>query len=396
MAIAAALLAERLTPLFEASVAAGEVPGVVALVTDAHADRWVGAFGERRQGGGVPMTADTIGWIASMTKPLTTAAVLQLVERGRLDLDAPASRWLPAIGAVPVLEGFDASGAPMLRRPRREVTLRHLLTHTGGFGYEFWSEALQRHQALRAADAGGAEHRFFSFPMLFDPGTRWNYGVGIDWAGRVVEAVSGLRLGEWFARHLTGPLDMRDTRFGVAPQSLGRTASMHQRVGSGRFEASTTAPPAAPPWDIGGGGLFGTLPDYGCFIRMILNEGRHGRAAVLGRSSVEHMRTNQIGELRSGRLCSVMPQASGDAEFLPGVAKGWTFGFQINLEPAPTGRPAGGLAWAGLSNCYFWIDPVNRIGGALMAQILPFADAKVLALFETFERAVYACSGRAT
>ena len=383
-------LADRLARLFEAAVARGDVAGVAALVCDARSDLWAGACGARRLGSGDAMTADTIGWIASMTKPLTTAAVLQLVERGLLDLDEAAQRWAPALGELQVLTGFDAAGQPVLRPPKTQVTLRQLLTHAGGLGYEFWSEDIKRYAALRPpADGAPRQHRYFAFPMLFDPGTRWNYGVGIDWAGRIVEAATGARLGDWIAEHLTGPLGMVDTRFGVPADAQHRVAAMHQRTGEGSLAPSATTPPAAPEWDMGGGGMYGTVLDYGRFIRMILNRGRHEGRVILHPDCVELMCRNQIGALRVAPLRSALPQMTHDAEFFPGVAKAWTLGFQVNLDPAPTGRPAGGLMWAGLSNCYFWIDPVNGIGGAYMTQVLPFVDARALDLYCEFEKTVY-------
>ncbi len=383
-------LAQRLERLFGAAVEAGEVPGVVALVTDANADRWVGAFGVRRLGDSDPMRVDTIGWIASMTKPLTTAVALQLVERGMLDLDAPAADWVPALGELPVLEGFDADGRPRLRPARATATLRQLLTHTGGLGYDFWSRRLSRYQQWRSAQREPARgHRYFGFPLLADPGTRWNYGVGIDWTGRVIEAATGQRLGDVVARQLTGPLGMSDTRFGVRPEDRGRLASMHQRAPDGSLVATATDPPAEPEWHMGGGGMYGTAPDYGRFIRLILAQGRHEGRTILGPGSIEAMSTNQIGRLRVAPLRAAMPELSHDAEFFPGIEKDWTLGFQINLEAAPTGRSAGSLMWAGLANGFFWIDPAAGLGGALLTQILPFCDPKSLALFYAFERTVY-------
>lgn len=385
-----ASLAERLEGLLARAVGEGDLPGAVALVTDARGECWAGASGRLRVGGAAPMRADTIGWIASMTKPLTTAAVLQAVERGLLALDEPASRWLPALRELAVLEGFEPGGAPRLRPPARPPTLREMLTHTAGFGYDFWSPELTRFQAWRvAAGAAGRDHRYFGFPLLADPGRRWNYGVGIDWAGRVLEAASGMRLGEWFERHLTGPLGMVDTRFGVAPQAAGRVAAMHQRGADGRLVPGDTVPPAAPPWDMGGGGLYGTATDYARFIRFILNRGVHEGERLLGLPGVDAMHGNQIGDQRVVMLRSAQPAMSGDAEFFPGLPKAWTLGFQLNLDRAPTGRAVGSLSWAGLSNCYFWIDPARRIGGVFLAQVLPFADPRALAVFEAFERTVY-------
>src|SRR6266545_5495090 len=172
------------------SVAEGDVPGVVALAADDNGLIYAGAFGERELGSGVEMTLDTVCWIASMTKAVTSVSAMQLLEQGRLSLDDPLAGVLPRLGSVQVLEGFDDAGAPRLRAPKRPITLRHLLTHTAGFGYDTWNADIARY-------AGGAPLRglaALSAPLVFDPGDRWEYGVSTDWVGRVVEEASGQSL----------------------------------------------------------------------------------------------------------------------------------------------------------------------------------------------------------
>jgi methyl acetate hydrolase len=368
----------------------GSVPGVVAMVTRRDGTIYEGAFGQRVLGRGPAMTVDTVGWIASLTKAVTSAAAMQLVERGRLDLDVPAHAVVPAIAQVQVLTGFDGAGRPQLRPPGHPITLRHLLTHTAGFGYEMWNRDMRRVQAALGLP-GIAECRNASLlaPLLFDPGERWNYGIGVDWAGRMVEAASGKALGEAMRDSLFTPLGMGSTAFGITAAMRARLAKLHQRGDDGDLTAVDQEANQAPEFESGGGGLYSTAADYLKFVRMILNGGAAIGARVLRPQTVALMSRNQIGGQRVTPLKTAIPRLSNDAEFFPGVAKTWGLSFQINAQPAPTGRPAGGLMWAGLSNVYYWIDPVEGLAGVFLTQILPFADAKALPLYYAFETAVY-------
>ncbi len=384
-------LRRRADALLGEAVSRRRVPGVIAMVTDREVNLYDGAFGERALGGGETMAQDTVIWLASMTKPITATAAMQLVERGALDLDSPASRWLPELADTQVLEGFDDTGEPLLRPPRRPVTLRHLLTHTAGFGYSFWSAEILRFQERRGIpDSGSGENAALKTPLLFDPGDHWGYGIGIDWAGKLVEAASGLTLGAFMKENILEPLGMASTAFRITSDMRGRLAKVHQRDDDGMLEAIDWEFPQEPEFEEGGGALYGTVGDYVRFVRMILNRGRADRPRVLEENPVALMSANQIGACRVNALKTAMPKRSNDVEFFPGIPKGWGFSFMINLEPAPTGRSAGSLAWAGMANTYFWIDPAKGLGGVFATQILPFADTRALPLYLDFETAVYA------
>ena len=387
-------LREQADSLLRRAVEEGEVPGVVAMATDRNGPIYEGAFGRRVLGQPAPMTADTVAWIASMTKALTATAAMQLVEEGKLDLDAAASRWIPELGSVQVLEGFDDAGEPRVRPPKRPVTLRHLLTHTAGFGYAVWSEAVGRYQqAKQIPTTGTCKNAALRLPLLFDPGERWWYGINIDWTGKVVEAASGATLGAVLRQNLFGPLGMDSTAFKITPSMRERLAKVHQRGDDGGLQPLDFEVPQEPEFEMGGGGLYSTAVDYLRFVRMILNRGAGDTARVLQAETVELMSRNHIGELDVTPLKSTMPLVSNDAEFFPGVAKKWGLSFMINAEPAPTGRSAGSLAWGGLGNTYFWIDPAQGVGGVYVTQIMPFADRKSLPLFHAFETAVYRSLG---
>jgi methyl acetate hydrolase len=336
------------------------------------------------------MTTGTVGWIASMTKALTGTAAMQLVEQGRLELDRPATDWVPELSQVQVLEGFAADGEPLTRPPRRPITLRHLLTHTAGFSYEIWSEEIIRYQEAKGIPGIiSCQNAALNTPLLFDPGERWEYGINIDWAGKMVEAASGRRLGAYMQDNIFEPLGMEDTAFKLRPDMRARLARIHQRGDGEDFTALDLEIPQEPEFDMGGGGLYGTVGDYLRFVRMILNRGEADGQQVLRPETVDMMARNQMGECRVRPVKTAMPPLSNDAEFFPGMPKTWGLTFMINTEQAPTGRTAGSLAWAGLANSYYWIDPKEGIGGVYLTQILPFGDKKSLPLFFAFEKAVY-------
>lgn len=370
----------------------GRVPGVVAGVTDRDSDIYLGASGVRDLSSNIAMTTDTVFNIWSTTKAITGTAVLQLVESNDLDLRAPAKEYAPAIGELQVIEGFDDAGQPIMRPPARDVTTHDLLTHTAGFGYDFFNEKYKRlaeeHGQPSVATASRAA---LTTPLLFDPGTKWEYGTNIDWAGQVVEGIAGKRLGEVFAERIFAPLGMRESAFAPSADLLARKVRHHQREEDGTLTPSDFAAPIEPEVDFGGHGLFSTVPDYLKFIRMWLNEGRSASGEqVLSPATVELGFQNQLPDnLQVTMLPGVIPWLSNDAEFFPGLRKGWSYTFQYNEEPWPTGRPTGAIGWAGLANLFYWIDRENGFGGYWATQILPFGDAQSFGRFLEFETAAY-------
>jgi CubicO group peptidase (beta-lactamase class C family) len=381
----------RADAVLREAVERGAVPGVAAVAGDRDGTLYQGAFGRRGLDQEAPMTADTVVWIASMTKAITTVAALQQVEAGRLSLDGPIAEVLPALRSPQVLEGFGEDGAPRLRPARRPITLRHLITHTSGFSYDMWHEGICR--VMEHGDIPGVitcRRAALTTPLVADPGERWEYGIGIDWAGLAVEAVTGRPLAEVMRDRITGPLGMADTAFRLGPAQRARLASMHARGPDGTLAAIPFEIPQEPEFHMGGGGLYGTAPDYLRFCRMVLNGGTLDGARILAPETAAEMGRNQIGDLRVRPMRTAKPAASNDAEFFPGQPKSWGLGFMINEEAVEDGRSAGGLAWAGLGNTYYWIDPARALAGVVVTQILPFADPAVLDVLAAFERAVLA------
>ena len=373
------------------------VPGVAAVVTDRRGAIYEGAAGERRLGGGAAMTPDTVCAAFSTTKAVTATVCLRLMEEGRLDLDAPATgTHAPAIGRVQVIEGWDEDGRPRLRAPRREITTRMLLLHTAGFAYDFFDETYHRlateHGQPSVVTATRAS---LDTPLLFDPGERWEYGSSIDWAGQVVEGVTGQRLGEAMRERVFEPLGMADTAFTMTPSMRGRRAVVHRRDASGALTPMDDfVLDQDPEVHMGGHGLYSTALDYARFIRMWLDDGDGPGGRVLRPETVRMAEANGLGERKIKALPAVVPSLTNEAEFFPGMPKSWALSFMVNDEDAPTGRPAGSLAWAGLANLYYWIDRRHGLGGFWATQILPFADPASVGGYLDFETAVYDARAR--
>jgi methyl acetate hydrolase len=365
------------------AVSRQDVLGVVALAVDTNGVMYRGTFGTADGTSGQAIGADAIFRIASMTKPVTSVAAMQLVERGEIALDAPAAQYLPELAGAMVLERFDAArGTYELRPPSGPITVRQLLTHTAGFGYAFSSDTLRDFEPL-------AEDVDVVGPLLFEPGTSWSYGTSTDWVGRLVEAVSGQSLEDYFTEHILEPLQMFDTGFNVPQADWPRAVVLARRQADGALlqEARTDLAPVTT--FSGGGGLWSTATDYGRFMQMWLNDGTLDGRRVLSAETVATMSSNQVGALPAGRIVSALPDLSND--FTPTAdARGrFGLGFLINLDDQPDRRSAGSLGWAGLYNTYFWIDPASGVAGVILTQVLPFADSLVLTVFEAFERAVY-------
>ena len=383
-------LKENADLLLRNAVEAGDIPGVVAMATNRDRAIYEGAFGQRVLGQNVAMTTDTVVWIASMTKVLTSAAAMQLVEQGKLDLVSPVTRWVSDLSKIQVLEGWDGNGQPRTRAPKRPITLRHLLTHTSGFSYDLWNADIGRYQEVtHLPGIGSGQYAALFAPLIADPGERWEYGIGVDWVGKIVEAVSGKKLGVYLQENFFGPLGMKSTAFKITPAMRKQMAQMHQRDDNGELTLTDFEFAEEPEFDMGGGGLYSTAGDYLLFIRMILNRGKLNGNQVLKPETVDLMSRNAMGDTKVTLLKTVIPALSNNAEFFPGMPKTWGLGFMINEQTAPTGRSAGSLAWAGLANTYFWIDPHKGLGGVYLTQILPFADTKSLPLFSAFEKVVY-------
>jgi CubicO group peptidase (beta-lactamase class C family) len=372
-----------------------EVPGVVAVAANSDGVIYEGAFGKRDLAKGTDMTADSVFWIASMTKALTATAAMQLVEQGKLQLDEPISKVLPELAAPQVLEGFDDKGQPKLRPAKRPITLRQLLTHTAGFTYDLWDADTA--QYVKAANLPGiisCKNAALTTPLAFDPGDRWEYGINIDFAGKAVEAVSGQGLNVYLREHIFQPLGMKDTDFVIGPDQKKRLVTVHARKPDGGLDPIEFGVPQEPEFFMGGGGLYGTGRDYLAFLQMLMHGGEFNGARLLRPETVAQMSKNNIGDVNISRvvLKTTAPKSTPDVDMgqrFPGQDIKWGLSFLINPQEGPAGRSGGSLSWAGLANTYFWVDPSKHVAGVILTQVLPFVDPRVLGLYGKFESGVY-------
>jgi hypothetical protein len=366
-------------------IASRKIPAVSAMVATRDKTLYSGAFGTR-DSSGAPVTPQSIFSIASMTKAIATTAALQLVERGKVELEAPASNYLPQLANLDVCEGFDTNGKPVLRPAKTPVTLKHLLTHTSGFCYDIWDGGMFQYVSRTKGQPAGAKPG----PLMFEPGTRWQYGQGIDWAGRVVEKVSGKSLEDYLQAEICGPLEMPDTSYILPAAKFDRLVTGYVRQKDGTLKQDERKLPTPPKAFNGGGGLYSTTGDYVRFMQAILNKGQGvNKARILKPETVAMMEANQIGNLTAGKMKSYQP-TSRDVDMQPGAVEKWTLGFLMNPTPYKGGRSAGSLAWAGFYNTFYWIDPRKSLCAVIMMQFLPFVDEQAVGLLNDFERAVYA------
>jgi CubicO group peptidase (beta-lactamase class C family) len=363
--------------LLDGAVAKGAMHGVAAVVVDRSGSLFHHAAGEAH--------ADTVFRNASMTKAVATTAALQLVEQGRLALDATVESILSEFGRLQVLDGFDGD-TPRLRPPASKATVRQLMTHSAGLGYFFLNAKLLRYCEVTGEPTPlTGLKRSLSVPLVNDPGTAWEYGVNTDWLGLVVEKLSGQRLGDYLRQHVWGPLGMSDSTFTPSAGQRERLLRVAQRQADGSLKPSPYDLPPTSEWDAAGHGSYGTIQDYGRFVQAWLADG----AGVLQADTVrlalgDHLSPVKLPEL----MKSMVPDLSNDVPGLP-VPQGWGLGFHLTLADLPGMRSNGTGDWAGVFNSYYWIDRTKGIGGVLMTQLLPFFDMRVIETLLGFEMAVY-------
>jgi CubicO group peptidase (beta-lactamase class C family) len=261
--------------------------------------------------------------------------------------------------------------------------LRHLLTHTAGFGYEMWDPDLIRYcKTSGTPSILTGQLASLRLPLVFDPGERWEYGINIDWAGRAIENVAGQPLDTYLGEHIFAPLGMTDTGFDPSADQASRLARVHRRGADGSLEPITMEMPQRE-FISGGGGLLSTGHDYIAFLQMLLHQ------ELLRPETVALIGHNQTGDLQLGIMKTAMPELSNDVDLFPGVKCAHGLANVINAQAGPNGRSVGTMTWAGLFNSYYWIDPQKRVTGVILTQILPFADQFAVRLYGEFERGVY-------
>jgi methyl acetate hydrolase len=369
------------------AVSAGDVPFVVAMSGNSSGVTWSGAAGERAPGQAA--TEDTVFRIFSMSKAVGSTAAMILIDRDKLSPDTPVEEILPQFSDIKVLDGFDGD-TPRFRAPKAKATVRHLATHTSGFVYEFWNGDIPKYmEATEHPTILSGLKTSLNYPLVFEPGERWDYGIGIDWLGQVVEAIDGRRIDAFCREEIFNPLGMPDTNFEVTDSMAKRLSVVKARGEDGQFADFEIAPPPNPEFYGMGHALYSTAPDYMRFVRMFLNKGQLDGNRILSEAGVETMLANHIGDLRVGMLKTVTP-LSADAEFFPGLEKSHSLGFLRMEEDVPEMRTAGSQTWAGVLNTHFWFDLARNVAGLIMTQTLPFVEPRFMKVYERFERTVYA------
>ena len=358
------------------------IPGLVAFAADRNGVLYHGAFGTADIATKRAMTEDAMFRIASMTKPVASLALMQLIERGRFTLDDPVEKHLPEFRDLKVFESFDhATGEYRLRPARKSVTVRQLLTHTSGIAYNFVSPIVRDFKPKNG-------ETYPVGPLLFDPGERWHYGTSTDWVGRLVEVATGQSLDAYFREHIFAPLKMVDTHYSIPSDKHARLVAMHHREGGSMVKDATQLPVTLRTTP-GSTGLTSTGADYIRFLRMVLNGGELDGVRLVSAETISDMSRNHIGGLNCFALKTAMPERSNDFFFIADGRDKWGLGFLIAAADRPGGPSAGSLSWGGLFNTYFWIDRAKGVTGTILMQFLPFADGNALAVYDNFKRGVY-------
>jgi methyl acetate hydrolase len=381
----------RIDHVLHDAVESGVVPNVVAMAANQDGPIYEGAAGPRVAGGppSDAVTADTTFRIASMTKMVATTAALQLVEQGKLDLDAPVETYRPEFADLQVLEGFDGD-TPRLRAPKSKATVRQLANHTSGLAYWFWNADIVRWEAATGTpNVLSGDAVIFTAPLVADPGTTYEYGINADWLGRVVEAASDTPLDAYITEHILTPLEMEHTAFAIGDEQRSDLAAIHLRDADGAWAPSEIDWERSPDYWAGGHGLYATPRDYLRFQRMLLGGGTLDGVRILRRETVDAAFTNQIGALDFPPAITTADPGSS-ADFKAGPRHKFGLGLLLNTERRPGMRAVGSGAWAGLFNTHFWVDRETGVTGAIYSQTLPFVDPPVFQVYADFEKTLYA------
>jgi CubicO group peptidase (beta-lactamase class C family) len=373
--------ASDISAVLKAATDRGDVPGVVVAVVNKDGVLYNEAFGRSSTVRNTPMAKDTIFNMASMTKPVTSIAIMMLIDEGKLSLDDQVAKYLPKWKDPLVISKFNDADASYETRPaKRPITIRHLLTHTSGIGYGFSSPALTK--IMQKTGKGELD-----LPLLFDPGESWAYGASTRVLGHVVEAISGQKIDAFLESRILSPLGMHDTRYLVPTTKYSRVVGVNARGADGKF-VERPMPATLPAQVQGDGGLYGTASDYGLFLRMLLNRGTLNGKRILSERSVKTIFENHMGKV------VVQPQESTNQSlsrnFPIGAGKDrWGLGFQLAADKLPNRRSPGSGTWAGIFNTHFFIDPAREIGVVVMMQTLPFYDDVSMKVYAGVEEAVY-------
>lgn len=367
----------RLGPWMSRWVDAGHLPGALTLVARRGEIAYLDCVGHRDVASATPWTTDTMVRVYSMTKPVTSIALMMLFEEGRVHLDDPVQDFIPDLKDPMVLVP-GATALDQVEPCTVPMTVEHLLTHTSGYTYGFQGGILGDAYTAEKIDfgprRGGLDamlRKLGALPILFQPGTRWNYGVSTDVVGRLVEVISGQDLATFFRSRIFEPLGMVDTAFGAPAAKLDRFASLYTPNPDGSMKVLETAERSAfrldgtDTWS-GGGGLVSTVGDYFRFAEMIRRKGRVGSERLIGPRTLSFMASNHL----PGDLASMGQPKFSEVSY---VGIGFGLGFAVMLNPAISSNmgSVGDHGWGGMASTVFWVDPVEDMTVIFMTQLAP-------------------------
>ena len=382
------------THVIDTAISEGELHFAVAAVGNTSGQLWSHSAGHRDAQKTSVAANDNIIQIASMTKLITTIGALQLVEQGVLDLDTPITAYVPQLSELQVLEGFDEQDNPILKNADRAPTVRELMTHTGGYVYEFWNANAKKASELGVSESLFSGGNYLAAPLAFEAGTAWEYGINTDWLGVIIERISGQRLSVYFDESIFGPLRMVDTFYELPQEKMNRSVTVMARVNDALIELPTLQPAPMAKGSMahysGGGGLYSTVADYGRVLQMLLSEGALDGETLLNPETVDAMFANNIEDIQLAALGTVMPEVSNTADMTFGNPATFGLGLLLHSEGIEGGRKAYSGSWAGLFNSYYWVDRESKTYGIFGTQILPFFDAASVDTLLKLEQAVYA------
>lgn len=365
-------------------VSTGGVPGFVAVVANKKKIIYKKAVGYNSIANNDTLRIDDIFNIASMTKAITSVVIMQLFEQGRIGLDSPAQKYLPAVANLKVINSFNPADTSFTVKPMvHPITIRQLLTHTSGIGYAFCNDTL----AMISAKMGGSSS-YLNYPLLSEPGTRWIYGMSTDVLGDIIEAITDTAIDKYYSEKIFRPLAMENTFFTVPPDKYSRLANYYEHLGNQYSERPSDG--RNKPVIKGGDGLYSTAEDYTKFLQMLLGNGTFNGVKILDKRSVQQMTTNQVGDLFVEMQHGAIPRISNSFPQRAGKDK-YGLGFVIRTATDNTivTRNPGSYDWAGLYNTFYWVDPQAGITAVIMMQVLPFYDQSCIDILNNFETTLY-------
>ena len=393
-----------LDPIFQGRVDSKKIPGAAAVALDVSGDvLFSKGYGNVVAGdtSSPKVTPQTPAMMWSCTKLVTCVAGMQLIEQGKLNLDDPVEKYVPEIADIKYLDGWNDDDSPKLRKPDKPIKVLNLFTHTSGFSYDFFHPDTLKwritHNQPPVAYVTRSSKEEYTVPLVFEPGARWEYGCNQEWIGFIIEKISGLPLAEYVDKNIIQPLGLKTTGLKLTPEQDKEFFTVHDKNAAGELTPTPLRMVENPEVVAGGHYLYSSTSDYCQFLLTLLNNGTHPKTGVkiLEKDTVKNYvfkdMLPQVGCSGDGvgDVPSIISAATCTGSLLPGVPKGWSLGALINNEAAPNGRNKGSAMWAGLGNCYFWMDQAAGKLGFVVSAILPFFDRDVLYLADALERAVY-------